>query len=219
MTRAQRSLPQIINGPLDFELKGLDPHHPSLKSLGLTAKTIEHFGIGYCGRGMLAGRIAIPLHDSAGKLVGYAGRVIDEKTISATNPEFKFPDDRERQGAFHLFRHSLLLYNGHRQQPSVNELVVVRDFTAVWWLHQAGIERVVALMDTTCSHEQAMFIGASMSVRGRVWVLSDGNKEGNLFAQTTVAEVSLSCHVRVVKLGERKTIGDCSPQELKDLLH
>ena len=34
----------------------------------------EVFGLGYCARGMMKGRIAIPIHDETDALVGYAGR-------------------------------------------------------------------------------------------------------------------------------------------------
>lgn len=53
--------PVIVNPPLDFELKGLSPEHPYLLGRGFTPQTIERFGLGYCGRGLLKSRIAIPL--------------------------------------------------------------------------------------------------------------------------------------------------------------
>src|SRR6266404_7030204 len=79
----------VTNAPLDFELKGLDEKHPYLLSRGFTAETIERFGLGYCTRGLLAERIAIPLHNAEGELVGYAGRVVDDKAITEENPKYK----------------------------------------------------------------------------------------------------------------------------------
>jgi DNA primase len=79
-------LPVVVNALLDFELKGLDAEHPYLLSRGFTPETIKHFGLGFCSRGLLKDRIAIPLHDHEGKLVGYAGRVIDDALISEGNP-------------------------------------------------------------------------------------------------------------------------------------
>ena len=61
------------NAPLAFTLT-LDPRHPYLFERGLTPEVIDHFGIGYCDKGLLKGRIAIPIHDTAGQLVAYAGR-------------------------------------------------------------------------------------------------------------------------------------------------
>ena len=50
---------RIINAPLDFELKTLDPTHPYFAGHKLTPETVEHFGLGYCNRGVLKGRITI----------------------------------------------------------------------------------------------------------------------------------------------------------------
>ena len=53
-----------------------DPQHEWLTlERGLTPKTIAHFRIGYhAGRGMMAGRIVIPVHNADGQLVAFAGR-------------------------------------------------------------------------------------------------------------------------------------------------
>jgi len=59
--------------PLTFRLT-LDPEHPYLAERGLSPETVAAFGLGYCSRGILAGRIAIPIHDAAGRLIAYAGR-------------------------------------------------------------------------------------------------------------------------------------------------
>ena len=88
-TEPKDELPVVVNPPLGFELKDLDAEHPYLLSRGLTPETIQHFGLGFCSRGLLKDRVAIPLHDMAGALVGYAGRVVDDatsqKTIRATD--------------------------------------------------------------------------------------------------------------------------------------
>ena len=62
-----------INPPLTFALK-LDPEHPYLAERGLSAELVAEFGLGYCKRGTMAGRICVPIHDAAGELVAYAGR-------------------------------------------------------------------------------------------------------------------------------------------------
>jgi DNA primase len=69
----ERELPVVINAPLDFELKGLDAEHPYLLNRGFTPETMEHFGLGFCSRGLLKGRLAIPLQDHCGQIIGYAG--------------------------------------------------------------------------------------------------------------------------------------------------
>jgi len=83
--------PVIVNAPLDFTLKMLDVQHPYLKQRGLTPETISHFGLGYCSRGLMQGRIAIPLHDAVGQLIGYAGRLVEDNKITADNPKYRLP--------------------------------------------------------------------------------------------------------------------------------
>ena len=62
------------NKPLSFTLQNLDPTHPYLAERGLNAETIAEFGLGFCPKGILAGRIAIPIHNAAGELIANAGR-------------------------------------------------------------------------------------------------------------------------------------------------
>ncbi len=59
--------------PLTFELK-LEPEHPWFAQVGLTPETVRKFGLGFCARGMMGGRIAFPIRNAKGELVGYAGR-------------------------------------------------------------------------------------------------------------------------------------------------
>ena len=59
--------------PLTFELK-LDTEHPWLAEAGLLPETVREFGIGFCSRGMMAGRICFPIRNASGDLLGYAGR-------------------------------------------------------------------------------------------------------------------------------------------------
>jgi CHC2 zinc finger len=64
-----------VNQPLAFQLDHLDRSHPYLASRGLSPATLRHFGIGYYPRsGTMSGRIVIPIHNTQGQLVAYAGR-------------------------------------------------------------------------------------------------------------------------------------------------
>src|SRR5690606_10796046 len=167
-----------VNAPLDFELKDLDPNHDYLVSRGFRGDTMSYFGVGYCSRGLLKGRIAIPIHTGDGSLVGYAGRVADNRDIGEDNPRYAFPDERTRNGTTLRFDKSLLLYNAHRIKSPCDELIVVESFTATWWLHQLGFPDVVATMGTTCSAAQIDGILSLMERRGVVWLMPGGNEPG-----------------------------------------
>ena len=54
------------NKPLKFRLDKLERDHPYLAQRGLTPETLVDFGIGYCAKGMMAERIAIPIHNPEG---------------------------------------------------------------------------------------------------------------------------------------------------------
>jgi len=64
------------NPPLTFTFRHLDNRHPYLtQTRELSAATIDTFGLGYhAGKGIMHGRIVIPIHNEQGELVAYAGR-------------------------------------------------------------------------------------------------------------------------------------------------
>lgn len=211
----QLEIAAVVNPPLDFELKGLDPAHPYLLKRGFSAATMAYFGVGYCARGSVSGRIAIPLHDADGKLIGYAGRVIDDGEISDENPRYRFPAKRERDGDLIEFRKSLFLYNGFRLKSGQNNLGVVEGFPSVWWLHQNGFPAVVSTMGAECSEEQAELIVRLVKPGGHVWAIPDGDKAGEKFAQTLLTKLSPSRFVRWVRLESGAQPTDLSMDELK----
>ena len=180
----------LVNVPLDFELKGLNREHPYLTNRGFTATTIEHFCLGYCSRGMLKNRIAIPLRDQKGALVGYAGRVVDDSTIAENNPRYRFPGERERDGKTIEFRKSLFLYNGFQFTGPLDQLIVVESFTSVWWLWQNHLPNVVATMGADCSDRQAELIVSLVTPDGRVWIIGDGDAAGERHAQSVLMKVA-----------------------------
>lgn len=210
--------PVEVNGPLDFELKNLDPSHPYLSSRGFTAETIKHFGLGYCSKGFMNGRIVIPLHDQQARFIGYAGRVVDDSTITAENPKYRFPGKREHKGVVHEFRKSIFLYNGHAIQKPVSDLIVVEGFASVWWLWQHGFRSVVALMGSTCSEAQAELIVNSVEPMGRIWILPDGDEAGEKCGKGCVLALSRKRFVSWVVLEDQRQPTDCAPGELALLI-
>jgi len=210
--------PLVINAALDFELKTLDFAHPYLRTRGFTDKTINDFGLGYCSKGYLANRIAIPLHDEHGQLVGYAGRIVDDSLISEDNPRYKFPGARARKGVTHEFRKSEFLYAGHRIKSPVDDLVVVEGFPSVWWLTQHSIPNVVGLMGWSCSEKQATLLVSLVKPSGRVWLMPDGDESGERCAESVLWQVSPHRFVRWVKLQAGKQPTDYAANELNVLL-
>lgn len=208
---------RVANAPIDFQLKNLDAAHPYLEKRGLTAETIAHFGLGHCARGLMAGRIAIPLHDPVAKLIGYAGRLVDDAAVGDEHPKYRFPGERERDGVVYEFRKSLFLYNGHRITAPVENLVIVEGFPSVWWLWQHDYRDVVALMGSSCSGEQAELIGDLLGEGGCAWVLADGDEAGQRFAASVLSAMSPSCFCRWLKIGDGLQPTDLNPTQLARL--
>ena len=141
---------QPINPPLTFELKTLILDHPFFNEQEILQKTIKHFGLGFCSRGMMKDRIAIPIHNEQGELVAYCGRTINQEQIEAEG-KYKLPPN---------FVKSAVVYNLHRQRESENLLILVESFLSVFRLYQAGFENVAALkaqLEHSCVFTQYKF--------------------------------------------------------------
>ena len=80
----------------------------------MTPETIAEFGLGFCSNGSMKGRVVIPIHNSEGKLVAYAGRW--PGAPPEDTPKYKLPFG---------FKKSLELFNLHRAVQDLPEQPVV----------------------------------------------------------------------------------------------
>lgn len=155
------------NKPLEFALKNLQQDHPYLTERGLSPETGQTFGLGFCSKGLLKDRIAIPIHNAAGQLVAYAGRwpgKIDHE-------KYMFPKG---------FKKSLELFNLHRAiaEPAQRPLVIVEGFFDCMKLWQYGVRRVVALMGSSLSLGQEELIRRHTNSESHVIVMLDEDEAG-----------------------------------------
>lgn len=152
------------NPPLEVMLE-LQPDHPYLTDTrGLTPETIAHFGLGYCGKGVLRGCVAIPIHDVNGRLVAYAGRRVKEATAQKRG-KYVFPKGFHKESE---------LFNYHRAMATGEPLIVVEGFFGALALCQAGFPSAVATMGSTVSGHQAELL----SVVPELIILFDGDEAG-----------------------------------------
>lgn len=183
-----------VNPPLRFSLKRLDAAHPYLVERGLTPETIATFGLGFhAGKGIMRERIAIPIHNGAGELVGYAGRYPGDP--SGETPKYRMPA---------AFKKSLELYNLHRARTHLlgSPLIVVEGFFDCMRLHQAGLPNVVAAMGCTLSLLQVGTIAWAVGSGGRVIVFFDEDEAGRAGRAAAVAQLAPLVYVRTVALPE-----------------
>lgn len=207
----------IVNEPLGFRLKDLDSAHPYLLGRGFTREVMDKFGVGFCSKGVLAGRIAIPLYDNEDRLIGYASRVIDDRTISPANPKYLFPPKRDRDEDVLEFRKSLFLYNGSRFLEPLDDLVVVEGFPSVWWLTQCGFPETVAVMGSSASDEQLSLILELTKPNGRVWIFADGDTAGLRFGTELTSTLAHSRLCRLLAEPKRQPT-DFSSREVQTLV-
>jgi len=176
------------NAPLKFRLDKLERSHPYLtEERGLSQETIIDFGLGFCSKGMMADRIAIPIHNAKGEVVAYAGRFPVKEPPEGT-PKYKLP-----QG----FRKSQELFNIDRAVKQEGPLVIVEGFFDCIKVHQNGWKKVVALMGSTLSAAQEDLIREHFGRDGRVIVMLDENEAGRAGRDDIACRLSKHCFVRV----------------------
>jgi DNA primase len=180
------------NKKLNFELQHLDAAHPYLTERGLTPETIAEFGLGFCAKGSMKDRVVIPIHNSAGELVAYAGRWPGEP--SNGEPKYNLPGG---------FKKSAELFNLHRaiREPAERPLVVVEGFFGAMWLHQLGVRKVVALMGSILSPAQEELITRHSNSRSNVLVMLDEDDAGRFGREQMVMRLCSRLFVSVFKFG------------------
>lgn len=174
------------NKPLQFRLDKLAREHPYLTERGLTLETIVDFGIGFCAKGMMAERIAIPIHNPEGNVVAYAGRFPGEAPEGT--PKYKLP-----QG----FRKSLELFNIDRAGKESGPLVIVEGFFGCMKLHQFGCRRVVALMGSTMSAAQEELIKRHTDRNSQIIVMLDEDEAGRAGREDMAVRLAKFVFVKV----------------------
>ena len=126
----------------------LESDHAKLKPLGIAPETLEFFGAGYAPKGIMRGRIAIPIHDLDGDLVAYCGRAIDAEQ----EPKLIFPKDFDPQA---------YLFNAQRARG--DELILCRDPVTLMLAHENGIKSTVSLLTEMTSVTQLQILAGFMA--------------------------------------------------------
>lgn len=185
--------PRSGNTPLSFALSHIDCSHSYLTERGIDPETARHFGLGYNrGKGSMAGRVVVPIHDENGFLVAYAGRSVDE-----TGPKYRFPP---------RFRKSLVLFNLHRATAHGASVVVVEGFFDCIKVHQAGLPCVVALMGCSLSLRQEELLQQHFR---EIILLLDGDKAGRSAGAAIAARLVTKLSTRLIQIS-----GESQPDQL-----
>ena len=156
-------------------------------------ETIQEFGLGFCQKGMMSGRIAIPIHNLAGELVAYAGRWPGEQP----------PEDEAKYKLPPGFHRSLVVYNLHRAKEVARDQcsILVEGYFGCMWVYQAGYNNVAALMGSAMSQEQERLIVEAVGIGGKVSLMFDEDEAGWACRDEVRERLSSEVYVRVIRLG------------------
>jgi len=149
-----------------------------LEKTGLTIKRDNWL------RDRFAGRVIFPIHNLAGRVIAFGGRILkeDKKTAKYLNsPESEI---------YHKSRVLYGVYQAKREMSRLDKCYMVEGYTDVLSMHQAGIENVVASSGTALTSDQIRLVrrftqnmtiiydgdaaGIKASLRGIDLVLEEG---------------------------------------------
>jgi DNA primase len=176
------------NRPLGFMLR-LDPSHPYLVRRGLTPEAIAQFGLGFCDRGVMRGRIAIPIHDEEGRLIAYAGRWAAAE-VPADRPRYLLPPG---------FRKQRMLFNLHRAKAA-HTLTIVESYWSVFRLAALGAP-AVGLMGRELSPAHVELLRGTAAER--IQLMLDGDPPGRSASGKILPELARHFFVRNIELPDR----------------
>jgi DNA primase len=177
------------NPPLGVTLNLKHEHPHLLDDRKLSLETLQHFGVGYCSRGILRGMVAFPIHDDNGVLVAYAGRRLRTSDIEQFG-KYKFPTG---------FRKEIELFNLHRAKGTASEngLILVEGFFSVLKLYEAGFRNTVASMGCHVSDQQVELL---VSYAKEVVILFDADEAGQKGAASVADRLRGRVAVRLIEL-------------------
>lgn len=129
-------------------LSYLQADHKNVVGLGVLSDTAEHFECGHAPKGIMRGKLAIPIHDGVGRLLAYCGR-------SYEDGDLVFPSG---------FEPEYYLFNANRIEEG--DLYLTRDPLEVLLAYENGVENVVSLLTNTLSPKQLRLLAQLMEKRG-----------------------------------------------------
>ena len=100
--------------------------------------------------GRFAGRVIFPWLSMSGKVVGFGGRLLDQRTKGVAQKYVNSPDS----DIYHKERELYGIFQAKRAIAKENRVFMVEGYTDVIAMHQCGIENVVANSGTALSMHQ-----------------------------------------------------------------
>lgn len=134
-----------------------------LEKTGLTIKRDNWM------RDRFAGRVIFPIHNLAGRVIAFGGRILtnDKKTAKYLNsPESEI---------YHKSRVLYGIFQAKREMTRTDKCYLVEGYTDVLSMHQAGIENVVASSGTALTPDQIRMV---RRFTPNITIIYDGDAAG-----------------------------------------
>ena len=170
------------------------------KEAGLYFNNAKILGLGYVGRGFVkdryAGRLIFPWFNTAGKVVGFGARKLDERTHGIDQ---KYINSQESE----IFHKSSELYGLYQAKSAIlkaGKVYMVEGYTDVLSFHQAGIENVVANSGTALTQQQVMLLARFCKTVTLIYDSDEAGLRATLRAIPMLLKAGMS--VQILRLPE-----------------
>ena len=161
-----------------------------LEKTGLTIKRDDWL------RDRFAGRVIFPIHNLAGRVIAFGGRILkDDKTVA------KYLNSPESE-IYHKSKVLYGIYQAKREISKVDKCYLVEGYTDVLSMNQAGIENVVASSGTALTVEQIRMV---RRFTPNITIIYDGDAAGikaSLRGIDLVLEEGMNVKVLLLPNGE-----------------
>jgi DNA primase len=161
-----------------------------LEKTGLTIKRDDWL------RDRFAGRVIFPIHNIAGRVIAFGGRILKEDKNTA-----KYLNSPESE-IYHKSKVLYGIFQAKREITKTDRCYLVEGYTDVISMHQAGIENVVASSGTALTVDQIRLIKRFTS---NITIIYDGDEAGikaSLRGIDLVLEEGMNVKVLLLPNGE-----------------
>lgn len=209
-----------VNEAFGKELKGLRYDVPFLEQRGLSADRARFWGVGYCSRGLMKGRIIVPIRNRAGEIVAYVGR-----SLKDDDPEGKWRFPKGFRKSLELFGADRLARDAETREAVVKHgLIVVEGCFDAIALVEKGFKNTVSTLGSDVSAQQcALLVDETINPSRKVTIFFDHDEAGKTGRKKLCADLVYRGFVRYVEfdrvaMGERTDPDQLGRPELIELL-
>lgn len=158
---------------LGFAPDGKAPFTEAAQKQGYKTEFLEKAGLTIRRddwvRDRFAGRVMFPIHNLAGRVIAFGGRILKEDPKAA-----KYLNSPESE----IYHKSNVLYGIFQARHGIarnDKCYLVEGYTDVLSMHQSGIENVVASSGTALTHEQVRLV---KRFTPNITIIYDGDEAG-----------------------------------------